>query len=340
MLSTKLLKQVALNAGADIVAVGPTSRYEGCPTQMDIRYALPGCKSIIALGFKHFRGVFRGIEEGTFFTNYSSMGYASINSIRQPLTLKAICDWIEDQGYDTMPIPNHLGWTPNDLSGQVIGKEKIPRENFSKPAKEGYPHPNVAHHMRLGAVIAGLGEIGWSKMFLSKEYGPRQRIALLLTDAEFEYDPVVKPGTICDRCKLCVKNCTGNAIPFDDNDCITVTIDGHEIKWANIDYMKCSRYFCGASPKHNPFNITEEDRVNFAEHVGKAQEYKLRTSYWYARALEGASGCIRACMRHLEETGRITSRFESKFRRKPAWKLKDDTETELPNQDKEIENWE
>lgn len=323
MLSAKLLKQCALEAGADIVAVGPTSRYEGCPKQMDIRYALPGCKSVIALGFRHFRGVFRGTEEGTFFTNYSGVGYASINCIRQPLALRDICRWIEDQGYDTMPIPNHLGWTNNDMAGQRPGAVDTPNPNFSRPVQEGYPYPNVAHHMRLGAVIAGLGEIGWSKMFLSKEFGPRQRLALLLTDAEFEYDPVVKPGTICDRCKQCARACTGHAIPVDSKDCVRVEIDGQVIEWANIDYSKCSRYFCGASPQHNPFAVTEEDQKGFADVVGRAQQYKLPSQYWYARALEGSSGCIRACMMHLEQTGRITNRFKEPFRKKPAWRLAD-----------------
>jgi len=321
MLSAKILKQRALEAGADIVAVGPVSRYEGAPKQLDARWALPGCKSIIALGFRHLRGVFRGIEEGTFYTNYSGVGYASINCIRQPLVLRELCRWIEDEGYDAMPIPNHFAWGATNMSGQVPGAETKPSQTLSRPLKEGNPYPNMSIHVRLGAVIAGLGEIGWSKMFLSKEFGPRQRLALLLTDAEFEYDPVVKPGTICDRCKQCVKACTGGAIPAKNEDCVCVVIDGNVIEWANIDYTKCSRYFCGASPEHNPFCVTEADREGFAAPVGKSQEYKLPPQYFYARALEGAAGCIRACMMHLEKTGRITNTFENPFRRKPAWKM-------------------
>ena len=321
MLSAKILKQRALEAGADIVAVGPVSRYEGAPKQLDARWALPGCKSIIALGFRHLRGVFRGIEEGTFYTNYSGVGYASINCIRQPLVLRELCRWIEDEGYDAMPIPNHFAWGATNMSGQVPGAETKPSETLSRPLKEGNPYPNLSIHVRLGAVIAGLGEIGWSKMFLSKEFGPRQRLALLLTDAEFEYDPVVKPGTICDRCKQCVKACTGGAIPAKNEDCVRVVIDGNVIEWANIDYTKCSRYFCGASPEHNPFCVTEVDRENFAAQVGKSQVYKLPGQYFYARALEGAAGCVRACMMHLEKTGRITNTFENPFRRKPAWKM-------------------
>lgn len=320
MLSAKLLKQKALEAGADAVAVGPVSRYEGCPAQMDPRYALPGCKSVVAMAFRHLRGVFRGIEEGTFFASYSGVAYASINSIRQPLVLREVGRWIEDCGYDVLPIPNHFAWTAASISGQPAGSELTPNPAVSRPFRPGQPHPNVAMHMRLGAVVAGLGEIGWSKMFLTREFGPRQRLALLFTDAEFDYDPMVKPGTVCDRCKLCARACSGQAIPVSDDDVVRVTLGGETIEWANIDFERCSRYFCGASGGHNPFVVTAEDAEKFAEPVGRSQQYKLPPQYFYARALEGASGCIRACMMHLEQTGRILNTFEQPFRRKPAWR--------------------
>ena len=53
----------------------------------------------------------------------------------------------------------------------------------------------------------------------------------------------------------------------------------------------------------------------------KAHSYKLWPTYDYGRALEGARGCIRACMMHLEKTGRIEQTFENEFRRRPMWEL-------------------
>ncbi len=41
----------------------------------------------------------------------------------------------------------------------------------------------------------------------------------------------------------------------------------------------------------------------------------------YGRALEGAKGCIRACMVHLEEQGRVKNAFKEPFRRRKPWKL-------------------
>jgi len=64
-----------------------------------------------------------------------------------------------------------------------------------------------------------------------------------------------------------------------------------------------------------------EDEEGFAQEVSKGQQYKVGPTYDYGRALEGARGCIRACMMHLEEQGKIENKFEHPFRRRPAWKL-------------------
>ena len=63
------------------------------------------------------------------------------------------------------------------------------------------------------AVSAGLGTIGRSALFLSNEFGPRVRLATVLTDADlsagfkspFESDP-------CANCQACVKACPAMAI--------------------------------------------------------------------------------------------------------------------------------
>ena len=73
-----------------------------------------------------------------------------------------------------------------------------------------YPR-DVNVSLRLAAVLAGLGEMGWSKVLLTPQFGPRQRLGLILTDAELEPDPV-RIGRIRDRCKICVRDCPGNAI--------------------------------------------------------------------------------------------------------------------------------
>lgn len=321
MITAQDVKDRALELGADLVGIAPMERWEGAPKQMDARYIAPDARSMIMMGFRIPRGTLRGIEEGTFYVSYASMGYAAINHILQPMVLWGVTAMIEDAGYEAVPIPNNFPWTNTDSSGQDLSKIGVPRLGFSIPVSPDKPAPDVFVSMRIAAYMAGLGEIGWSKMFMSPKFGPRQRLAMILTDAPLEPDPIYDGPPLCDRCMACARECTGGAIPTDPSDSIKITVAGRELEWANINYVDCSRYFCGASEEYNPFMVTEEDRAGFQQPVGAAQRYKVGPTYDYGRALEGAKGCIRACMVHLERQGKLSNTFDRPFRRRPQWKL-------------------
>ncbi len=318
MLKSAEVKDYARKCGADIVGIASMDRFEGAPLQCDPRQIFPDAKAMIVMGFRIFRGCLRGIEEGTFYIAYAGMGYAGINWIQQPMVLWNFCKMIEDEGYETVPIPNCFPWNNTDVSGQNPELTGKMRTGFSRPVSPDRPAPDVFVHMRIAAVCAGLGEIGYSKMFLSPEFGPRQRLAAVLTDAPLDPDPLFEGG-LCDRCMSCVKECTGGAISRDET--VKITVAGREIEWGEIDYNKCSRYFCGASKEYNPFMVTPEDEEGFNQPVSQAQRYKLDPVYVYGRALEGGRGCIRACMIHLEEQGKLKNKFKNPFRRRKPWRL-------------------
>jgi len=321
MLKAQDVKDYALAMGADLVGIASMDRWEGAPKQCDARYIAPDAKSMIAMGFRIPRGTLRGIEEGTFYISYASMGYAAINHVLQPMVLWRVTAMLEDAGYEAMPVANNFPWTNSNAGGQtpeLTGKHNPAR---SLPVSPDRPAPDVFVHMRLAGFMAGLGEIGWSKMFLSPKFGPRQRLAMILTDAPLEPDPIYDGPPLCDYCMACAEECTGGAIPTDRDDCVRVTVAGHELEWANIDYTICSRYFCGASEEHNPFMVTEEDQAGFQQPVSQGQLYKVGPTYGYGRALEGARGCIRACMIHLEDQGKLGNAFDQPFRRRPQWEL-------------------
>jgi len=81
------IKALAKSLGADIVGITSMDRFEGAPKQMDPRYIMPEAKSMIVMGFRVMRGSLRGIEEGTFFSNYSAMGYGGITYNYIPMTV-------------------------------------------------------------------------------------------------------------------------------------------------------------------------------------------------------------------------------------------------------------
>ncbi len=72
------------------------------------------------------------------------------------------------------------------------------------------------------AVEAGLGGYGRHGLLITKEYGPRVRVAKILTDMPLEAD---KPSyrfaksveKFCETCMTCAEKCPSASIPFDKN---------------------------------------------------------------------------------------------------------------------------
>jgi len=322
---TSQIKAAALRAGADLVGIGSMDRFEGAPKEFDPRYIFPEAKAIIGLGFRIHRGLFRGIEEGTFFAAFPSLGYANINDVHAPLVLRELGSFIEDLGYEAMLYSN---------TSVRLGT------NAGRPVRVDLPRPDVFLHFRISAFICGMGEIGYSKVFLSPRFGPRQRLAFILTDAPLEPDPLYAGPALCDRCMLCARDCPVGAIS--QTETVKVTVAGRELEWGRLATQKCWVGWQAASPEYNPF-LTDELVRYFREMTAEAASEEERDAAWgrlgdrlqkdlrYIRnaiesfhhpaAICGGRGCMRACMIHLEQSGRLDNKFKQPFRRRPPWAL-------------------
>lgn len=63
------------------------------------------------------------------------------------------------------------------------------------------------------AVACGLGKFGLNNLVVSPAWGPRIRLATVITDAEFEYDhPLRENPCLTDECGECVKACPVHAL--------------------------------------------------------------------------------------------------------------------------------
>ena len=303
MLTAKDVKKMAREYGADLVGIASMDRFAGAPKRQDPRYIFPEAKSCIVMAFRIPRGYFRGIEEGTYFSAYTSMGYAGINEVFAPAVIRRMCCYVEDHGYEAVPLPN-IYLRPNMSWDKPF--------NRSIPVREGLPEPDIMIDMRVAAFAAGLGEYGWSKVFLTPEFGPMQRFAAMLTDYELEPDPIFT-GKICDRCLRCAQACTGNAISKTESDHITIA--GHVCEYAKIDLHKCGNAYRGGNNEYNPFLKDGQTLADFP--YSQIIPLYMR----HQSALEGARGCMRECYVHLEEAGRLTHKFATKFRKRKPWKI-------------------
>ncbi len=318
MLDSAKIKKFALSHGADVVGIGDMSRFEGAPKELDPRYIFPEAKAIIGFAFRINRGCFRGIEEGTYFAAYPSMGYSGINFRDAPITLRAVCNLLEDNGHEAVPIQNmSIGTSYNVNSGEV--DERF----FSRAVSPDKPRPDVYFHFRIAAFICGMGEIGYSKIFLTPQFGPRQRFAFILTDATLEPDHLYSGPPICDRCMKCVKDCSVGAISAKET--VKVTVAGRELEWGKLNETACSSGYCGAEPHVNPFAPEDFDRetaLKTSYGAGSLPYNKSSSNIFHLPgAVEGARGCIRACFIHLEEKGVLGNKFNHPFRKRKPWRL-------------------
>lgn len=312
MLQSEHIKKKAKQLGADSVGISSIERFQGAPSQMDPRQIMPEARSVIAMAFRVNRGSLRGVEEGTFFSNYSSMGYGGLTYLYIPIVVINLAKHIEDFGFEAIPYGHQSDWRAIDNEGNL-------RNDYSRPVEEGRAHPDVMVHLRIAAYLSGLGEIGYSKVFLTPQFGPRQRLGIVITEAELQPDPIYEGRPLCDRCKICVKECPGNAISGDET--VKANIGGNDLEWAKIDYQACDIALRGGE------EAGEGEEASYMEgkHIKPASIspfYKKPPNlYKTGEAICGGKGCLRACMMHLESKGILENRFDKPFRRRKPWKV-------------------
>ena len=181
---TAEIKSFARDIGADLIGIAGIDRFEGVPAENHPSSIFPEAKSVIIVGKRIVRGALRGIEEGTQFGNYSLYGYKWLEDRFLAMCTFKIAEFIEANQWEAVPILN----LPTQIPPMGIS------------VAEGRPEPNVLVDVAHAAVRAGLGEIGYLDVFITPEFGPRQRLQAIITDADLVEDDLMVDG-ICDRSK-------------------------------------------------------------------------------------------------------------------------------------------
>jgi len=334
--------ETAQRHGLDLVGVANIERFANAPERMHPASIFPECRSVIAVARRILRGNWRGIEEGTYWPTYTYFGYHGLlNSFFIPVGVYETACFIEDAGWEAVPYyPGVPETQPPD-----------------PPVRPGAVAPNVHFAIRLVATAAGLGEPGWAKVFLTKRFGPRVRLAAILTDLELEPDPLVEPGSLCDRCMSCVQGCQANAIPHQrEGKTVRVQIEDKVYEWADIQLGRCVLGYHGGDPQVSPFlhkslpgwefdvtaqNMTEDMgyklcwpfslgswRRTEEDPSGHLVDGHWQIAHWGGGAgagsygIGGSRGCMRSCFDHLEAKGACEQTFHNgRFIKRERWLL-------------------
>ena len=338
-LTKEKIKEFALSNGLDLFGVANIERFKDAPRKMHPASIFPEARSVIVVGKRILRGNWRGIEEGTYWPNYTYFGYHGLlNSYFIHSPLYEMACFIEDSGWEAVP------YYPGVPDYEVI----------AEPLRKNGVAPDVNLAIRIAGTAAGIGEIGWSKVFMTKKFGPRVRLAAIITDIPLEPDPLVEPGSICDKCMQCVKGCPANAIPsIKENKTIKIQIENKVYEWSDVHMGRCTLSYHGADSRVSPFihksfpgwniditqqDMSEESAYKFCWTLSQGNWRKTKESpsgyiieghrylhIWGeagSYGVEASRGCMRSCFNHLEKKGTIDQTFKNgEFIKRDRWLL-------------------
>ena len=292
---------------ADLIGFAPASRFAKDDPIFKI---FPETKTVIGMGFRVLRGIYRGVEEGTTYYQYTTMGVENLEETVMPLALINVANLIEEEGFEAIP------QRKNPLIQNAV-EGTNPEVDYTDMVR-GVTAENQIDFLNC-AIQCGLGERSMIGSVLTDDYGPFIRYCFILTDAEIEPTDLVKPH-LCDGCGECIKACPGKAI----ND------QGETDSW------RCAVYYNGANGSKNPFMPPEaftgfDNRMEIIRGTAEfnAEEAKeiLDNIYFYPPAKHFyrtsicGRACDRACYIHLEEKGMLKKSFNKKFRSGEDWAL-------------------
>ena len=293
--------------GADLVGFAPIERF---PKDSAVRKLLPEAKTVIGLGFRVLRGAYRGIEEGSTYYQYTTMGVENMEETVMPMVSVRLSMYLEEQGYLALPQRRHQQiMAEHDSTNPEVAYDAVYRDKTAETMMD----------FSEAAVLCGLGEIGHHGAILTDEFGPFVRVCFVLTDAEIEASEVKTPH-LCDKCGECVKGCPGKAISED----------------GKVDPWQCSVYYNGANGTKNPFmpfdafskfDNSIEIIAGEAKVTPETARKILDNIYFYPPAQHAyqcsicGRACDMACYMHLEAKGVLTKSFKDKFRKREEWKF-------------------
>ncbi len=299
--------ELAKKEGADLIGFAPASRFE---SDDPIFKLLPETGTVIGLAFRILRGACRGIEEGSSYFQYATMGIETPEETIMPMVSLKIANLLESEGYTALPQRRH---------GQIVAGENDTTPEIAHWAFYRGKSQEIQINFEETAVKCGLGERGLHGSVLSDKFGPLMRYCFVLTDAELEETPMYTPH-LCDQCGKCVAACPGRAIAEN----------------GELDKWQCEVYYIGANGKYNPFMPPNayadfEDRMEIiageARMTPERAKKVMKETFFYPSIQHSYQSCIcgkacdMACYMHLEEQGKLTGKFKTLFRKREKWEF-------------------
>jgi len=194
-ISSADIKSFARSKGADLVGIANTAAFAKYPEERRPEKLLADAKSVIVVGVR--------VLADTVKPNLllSALHHITLNLYHNQIAYD-VGRYLDDLGHAAAVVPHRIG---------NIDAEMRTSPNYM------HTYPLLfALSTRHAAVEAGLGILGKSRLLLTNRFGPRQRLAAVVTDVELQPDPPVSAEDaehLCPAaCVACMRACPGEAI--------------------------------------------------------------------------------------------------------------------------------
>ena len=271
--------RVAREAGIDLVGVADVARFGDVHYRLRPEAHLPGATCVVSLAMRYPRAMYELAGRTDAESTMSLDAYENRHMVEELMVAAMdVTRYLEKVGALAIPmqITHYRVHAYKDIPGDW-------RRDFD--------------HV-VAAAAAGLGEIGLNGVLITPQYGTRQMIISVVTDAPLETDAMYDGPALCDECGRCVETCHMKAL--DPAERQTVKVGGRSFLVAAKDVWRCmwSKRFmlnAEAGPNLSGMNVTvdpPEGRPITEADVQNAQRIKgekggMQTWYMYAdRACE------------------------------------------------------
>jgi len=267
-----------------LIGFGPVERLQGSPEIMQPTRYLRDGTSLISIALHVNEAACDLIAESIrgegLPASYHSYQMFTLTIINPQLDRLAYlgAKFLEQRGYRAYPFPANL---PHVL----------------KPSSQYPGGPGDISHKHV-AVACGLGRLGWHTLLITPQFGTRQKLVSIVTNAPLEPDPMCDTE-LCDPLECgfqCARGCPTAAIPSTLSRRIRIEIGGMPTEYAAIVGWRC-RWGCSGMLKCTGGykDIPLPDTEPTAEELLR---YKAQVDPWQDR-LRSLSGLVPFCGRCL-----------------------------------------
>ena len=254
------IKEMILSEGIDLVGIADVRELVTAYPPAPASALMPGARSVIVMAVAHSLGAVYA-PDIMVWTRNKMQTSRLLDQVSEK-----VGRFLERNGHLAVPVSA-------DKPSPMFKKD--PRTGKQFPVTRFSGHISAKH----AAVSAGMGQIGRSNLLLTPQYGPSQRLGVIITSAELDPDPPQEFNLCPENCRHCEDACPVGAL-----------------KDGRYDVDRCFIYWTLGLKKLPPKNIRQWPSFLklLIRHL-RARDLIFELGQTYITDVDFCIECMRAC---------------------------------------------